>query len=71
MGGRGSSERGAPAGGWLQGAASLPRLLRALALLPTVPLDVPFVGGVDGSADPILVVRKGGARAAFQHVLEA
>jgi uncharacterized protein (DUF58 family) len=56
---------------WLQGAPQLQRLLRTLALLPTVTPDVPFPGVGDGSADPILVVRKGGPRASFQRVLEA
>jgi uncharacterized protein (DUF58 family) len=57
---------------WLQGAPQLVRLLRTLALLPTVTAEVPFPMVGDGAADPILVVRKGGARAgAFQRVIEA
>jgi uncharacterized protein (DUF58 family) len=57
---------------WLQGAAQLVRLLRALALLPTVTPEVAFPCVGDAAADPILVVRKGGARgAAFQRVIEA
>ncbi|MDB4966420.1 MAG: hypothetical protein JWN44_2109 [Myxococcales bacterium] len=56
---------------WLQGAPQLVRLLRTLALLPTVAPDVPFPAVADGSAEPILVVRKGGPRAAFARVLEA
>jgi uncharacterized protein (DUF58 family) len=57
---------------WLQGAAQLVRLLRSLALLPTVTPEVPFPSVGDAAADPILVVRKGAARgAAFQRVIEA
>lgn len=63
--------RGEHVGGWLQGPASLPRLLRTLALLPTVAPDVAFPAAPDGSADPILVVRKGGPHQSFPRVLEA
>jgi hypothetical protein len=47
------------------------RLLRTLALLPTMRPDVPFPAVVDGAAEPILVVRRGGPRASFQRVIEA
>jgi uncharacterized protein (DUF58 family) len=56
---------------WLQGGSQLTRLLKALALLPTVTPEVPFPAVGDASAEPILVVRKGGPRAAFTRVLEA
>lgn len=58
---------------WLQGSPQLVRLLRTLALLPTVEPDVAFPAIADmyGGAEPILVVRKGGPRASFQRVLEA
>jgi uncharacterized protein (DUF58 family) len=56
---------------WLQGSPQLVRLLRTLALLPTMTPDVPFPPVVDGAAEPILVVRKGGSHAQFQRVIEA
>jgi uncharacterized protein (DUF58 family) len=56
---------------WLQGSPQLIRLLRTLALLPTMTPEVPFPAVVDGGAEPILVVRRGGAHASFQRVLEA
>jgi uncharacterized protein (DUF58 family) len=56
---------------WLQGSSQLVRLLKTLALLPTVAPEVPFPAVGDASAEPILVVRKGGPRAAFTRVLEA
>jgi uncharacterized protein (DUF58 family) len=56
---------------WLQGTPQLVRLLRTLALLPTFTPDVLFPAVADGAAEPILVVRKGGPRAAFARVLEA
>ncbi|HEY2746078.1 MAG TPA: DUF58 domain-containing protein [Polyangia bacterium] len=56
---------------WLQGVPQLVRLLRTLALLPTMMPETPFPAVVDGAAEPILVVRKGGPRASFQRVLEA
>ena len=56
---------------WLQGSPQLVRLLRTLALLPTLAPEVPFPAVVDGAAEPILVVRKGGPHAQFQRVLEA
>jgi uncharacterized protein (DUF58 family) len=57
-------------GVWLQGNAQLPRLLRALALLPAVEPETPFQAKADGIADPILVVPRGG-RHAFGRVVEA
>ena len=56
---------------WLQGGSQLVRLLKALALLPTLTPDVPFPAVGDTAAEPILVVRKGGPRASFARVLEA
>ena len=56
---------------WLLGAHELPRLLRALALLPTVTPAVPFPAAADAAAEPILVVRKGGPRGAATRVVEA
>jgi uncharacterized protein (DUF58 family) len=56
---------------WLQGSPQLVRLLRTLALLPTMLPDVPFPAVADGAAEPILVVRRGGSHASFQRVLEA
>jgi uncharacterized protein (DUF58 family) len=55
---------------WLQGPAQLPRLLRALALLPATPEETAFAARPDGVADPIVVVRRG-ARAGFGRVIEA
>ena len=58
---------------WLQGTPQLVRLLRTLALLPTVEPEVTFpaLGDFYGGGEPILVVRKGGPRASFQRVIEA
>jgi uncharacterized protein (DUF58 family) len=56
---------------WLQGSPQLVRLLRTLALLPTMLPEVPFPAVADGAAEPILVVRRGGSHASFQRVLEA
>jgi uncharacterized protein (DUF58 family) len=56
---------------WLQGGSQLTRLLKTLALLPTVAPAISFPAVGDASAEPILVVRKGGPRAAFTRVLEA
>jgi hypothetical protein len=47
------------------------RLLKTLALLPTVTPQVPFPAVADGAAEPILVVRRGGSHAAFSRVIEA
>jgi uncharacterized protein (DUF58 family) len=55
---------------WLSGAASLPRLLRALALLEAADEDTPYAARPDGKDDPILVVRKG-AHPGFGRVVEA
>lgn len=64
--------RGETAPPWLSGTQELGRLLRALALLPTVTPDVPFpAAAADHAAEPILVVRKGGPRAVAARVLEA
>jgi uncharacterized protein (DUF58 family) len=55
--------RGVESPPWLSGAWQLNRLLHALALLPAVTPDVPFAVAPEAVADPILVVRKGAARA--------
>jgi uncharacterized protein (DUF58 family) len=64
---RGDSSRGE----WLQGSHQLARLLRALALLPAVPEETPFVVTVEANTDPILVMRRGGRRGQFGRVIEA
>ncbi len=56
---------------WLQGPPQLVRLLKTLALLPTATPEQPFPPVGDASAEPILIVRKGGPRAAFTRVIEA
>jgi uncharacterized protein (DUF58 family) len=55
---------------WLQGSGQLPRLLRALALLPATTPDAPFAARPDGVADPIFVVRRG-TRPTSGRVIEA
>jgi uncharacterized protein (DUF58 family) len=56
---------------WLQGGSQLLRLLKRLALLPTVTPETAFPAVGEASSEPILVVRKGGPRASFTRVLEA
>jgi uncharacterized protein (DUF58 family) len=56
---------------WLQGGSQLLRLLKRLALLPTVTPETHFPAVGEVSSEPILVVRKGGPRASFSRVLEA
>src|SRR5262249_19690751 len=56
---------------WLQGASQLLRLLKRLALLPTVTPETTFPAVGEVASEPILVVRKGGPRASFTRVLEA
>jgi uncharacterized protein (DUF58 family) len=56
---------------WLQGSSQLLRLLKRLALLPTVTPETNFPAVGEASSEPILVVRKGGPRASFSRVLEA
>jgi uncharacterized protein (DUF58 family) len=47
---------------WLSGLVQLPRLLRALALLPAVEPEMPFCAAADGQAEPILVTPRGASR---------
>jgi uncharacterized protein (DUF58 family) len=56
---------------WLQGPHQLSRLLRALALLPAVVEETPFLTSVEPNTDPILIMRRGGKRGAFGRVIEA
>jgi uncharacterized protein (DUF58 family) len=56
---------------WAQGAVQLPRILRLLALLPTVTPDVAFAAKPDGIADPILVIARGGKRSFGGRIIEA
>jgi hypothetical protein len=49
----------------------LSRLLRTLALLPTVAEETPFLSSAEPQTDPILVMRRGGRRGGFGRVIEA
>ncbi len=54
---------------WMRGKQQLPLLLRALALLPTVDEETPFVAPPTGQ--PLLITRRGGRRPGFARVVEA
>ena len=65
--------RGESHAAWALGTVQLPRLLKELALLPTVDVDTPFKARADATAEPVLVTRRGGQapRAGFGRVIEA
>jgi uncharacterized protein (DUF58 family) len=57
---------------WLSGAAHIPRLLRALALLPAATEEAPFAAKPEGTVDPVLVVSRASRTARrFGQVVEA